>query len=108
MYVAGVIGFKDLRTFKENELEDLRYLLNQITSKYKRNISIINARLGYVIINSKVHIELQNELNNNLQRWSDIVKRLGVIPIAFGKVRIKCAKDSTYIYDYNENKIFKG
>ncbi|HLW56521.1 MAG TPA: hypothetical protein VKY27_03995 [Bacteriovoracaceae bacterium] len=93
------------KTFTHQEALDLIPLLQRISSKTKKELSVLNSQLSFARNNSPRAIELQEQINHVLQNWSEKVRRLGAVPVALCKVRIP-GEEGQYLWEYPENKLF--
>lgn len=87
------------KTFSHEETLDLIPILQRISAKTKKELNLLNSQLSFIENNSPKTIELQEQINNSLQIWSEKVKRLGVVPIALYKVRIP-SEEGQYVWEY--------
>jgi len=103
--VRSIFPLNKSKIFTLDEAEELVPLLNLISQKTKRELNLLNSQLSFVRTNSDRSVELQAKLNEELQSWSDKIRRLGAIPISLCKVRIP-GKDATYVWEYPETKLY--
>ncbi|MGE3608514.1 MAG: hypothetical protein AB7I27_02910 [Bacteriovoracaceae bacterium] len=93
------------KIFTHEEALELIPLLIHISSKTKRELNVLNSQLSFLKSNSeKAHV-IQEKINQELQSWSDKVRRLGAIPVSLCKVRIP-SEESHYLWEYPETKLF--
>ncbi|MBT4792654.1 MAG: hypothetical protein HON90_13860 [Halobacteriovoraceae bacterium] len=76
------------KLFTEDEAYELVNLFHAVTSKAKVSINGLNSKLEHYKNQPKEADEIQLELNVQIQKWSDKVRRLGGIPLALFKVKI--------------------
>lgn len=72
-------------TFSHKEASSLTPLLNKLSAKTAQQLKFLNQKLSA----SSNKIEIQEEINHCLQKWSDNVRRLGVVPISLHRVAIR-------------------
>ncbi len=73
--------------FNEDEAYRLVNLLIPITAKAKNKINGLNSRLEYFKFQEAEAELIQNQINHEIQRWSEKVRRLGGFPLALYKVK---------------------
>src|SRR5690606_25174016 len=93
------------KTLPHQEALDLIPRLQRISSKTKKELSVLNSQLSFTKNNSPKAVELQERINQVLQTWSEKVRRLGAVPVALCKVRIP-GEEGQYLWEYPENKLF--
>ena len=86
--VHSIYHLNNEKKFTEDEAYDLLNLLMAVTSKSKNKINELNSRLEYHKSRPSVADELQSQLNTEIQKWSDKVRRLGGFPLSLYKVNI--------------------
>ena len=84
----NIYHLEDEKKFTEDEAYELVNLFMAITGKAKNKINGLNSRLDYYKNNPQVADEIQNELNTEIQKWSEKVRRLGGTPLSLYQVRI--------------------
>lgn len=77
------------RSFTEDQAYELVDLLIIVTAKSKNRINACNTKLEVFKNYPDKMDEIQIELNNEIQKWSDKVRRIGGTPLALFKVKIK-------------------
>ena len=86
--VHNIYHLNTEKLFSEDEGYELVNLLMAITSKSKNTVNGLNSRLEYFKHQQDEADSIQFELNGQIQKWSDKVRRLGGIPLALYKVKI--------------------
>ena len=86
--VHNIYHLNQEKKFSEDEAFELLNLLLAITPKAKKAINGLNSRLEYHKAIPHEADEIQMELNVQIQKWSEKVRRLGGIPLALYKVKI--------------------
>jgi hypothetical protein len=86
--VHNIFHLNTQKAFSENEAYDLVNLLLAVTAKAKNKINGLNSRLEYYKALPEQADQIQLELNEEIQKWSEKVRRLGGIPLALFKVKI--------------------
>jgi hypothetical protein len=89
--VHSIYHLNNEKFFSEDEAYELINLLMAVTSKAKNKINGLNSKLECQKSNPQVADELQTELNLQIQKWSDKVRRLGGFPLSLYKVNIPTA-----------------
>jgi hypothetical protein len=102
--VRNIYLLNQTKIFKHEEALDLIPLLMHISSKTKRELSVLNSQLSFLKTNSSKAHDIQDKINNALQSWSDKVRRLGAIPVSLCKVRIP-GEDGHYLWEYPEKRL---
>ena len=87
------------KTFSENEAYNLVSLLINITSKTKNRVNVLNSRIDFFKNQQSKAQEIQFELNTEIEKWSDKMQRLGVVPTALFQVSIP-SDEYNYIWEY--------
>jgi len=70
------------KTFSHEEALELIPLLMHISSKTKRELNGLNSQLSFLKADSEKAKMLQEKISNELQSWSDKIRRLGTIPVS--------------------------
>jgi hypothetical protein len=86
--VHQIYHFDTEKLFSEDEAYELVNLLVAVTSKAKNKINGLNSKLEYYKSQPAQADIIQFDLNNEIQKWSDKVRRLGGIPLALYKVKV--------------------
>lgn len=103
--VRSIYPLNMSKTFSHEEAMELVSLLIHITAKTKRELSILNSQLSFFKSQSEKAQHIQEKINYILQNWSEKVRRLGGIPVSFGKVRIP-GEDGHYLWEHPDNRLF--
>lgn len=103
--VRNIYPLNHSKTFSHQEALDLIPILQHISAKTKKELSVLNSQLAFTKNNSPKAIELQEKINQSLQVWSEKVRRLGAVPVALCKVRIP-GEEGQYLWEHPENKLF--
>lgn len=77
--------------FSEDEAYELVNLFLAITPKARNTINGLNSKLEYHKAMPDEADAIQMELNIQIQKWSEKIRRLGGIPLALYKVKIPAA-----------------
>ncbi len=85
--------------FNEDEAYRLVNLLIPITAKAKNKINGLNSRLEYFKFQEAEAELIQNQINHEIQRWSEKVRRLGGFPLALYKVKLP-AEQGYFIWEH--------
>lgn len=86
--VHNIYHLNQEKLFTEDEAYNLVNLLLAITPKAKNTINGLNSRLEYHKAIPHEADAIQMELNTQIQKWSEKVRRLGGTPLALYKVKI--------------------
>ena len=86
--VHNIFNLNKEKFFTEDEAYELVNLFLAVTAKAKNKINALNSRLEYYKHQPEVADEIQFELNSEIQKWSEKVKRLGGIPLSLYNVHI--------------------
>jgi hypothetical protein len=86
--VHKIYHFNSEKLFAEDEAYEMVNLLLAVTGKAKNTINGLNSRLEYYKAQPEQADAIQFELNTEIQKWSDKVRRLGGVPLALYKVKI--------------------
>ncbi len=76
------------KTFTEDEAYNLVNLLLAVTVRAKNKMNGLKSRIEYFKIEPEKVNSLQEELNTEIQSWSEKVRRLGGLPVSLYKVKI--------------------
>lgn len=87
------------KTFTEDEAYQAVNLFLAITAKAKNTINALNSKLEYHKTMPEKADSIQFELNNEIQKWSDKVRRLGGIPLGLYKVKVP-AQSGFYFWEF--------
>lgn len=90
--VHNIFHLNKEKKFSEDQAYELVNLFHAITSKAKNKINGLNSRMDYYKAQPDLADNIQFELNDEMQKWSEKVRRLGGIPIALYKVKIPAVK----------------
>jgi hypothetical protein len=97
--VHNIFHLNKEKTFTEDEAYELVNLFITVTVKAKNIINGLNSRLEHHKLQTELADEIQFELNSEIQKWSEKVRRLGGTPLALYKVKIP-AKNGSYIWEH--------
>jgi len=87
-------------TFAQNEALELINLLHLVTQKSKNKINALSGHLNYNKNAPKQAKYYQEQLNGEIQKWSEKVRRLGAVPLSLYKVKISASDDSYYTWEF--------
>jgi len=97
--LVQIYPLDERKNFSNTEAEDLIPLLTFICSKTQKQLGQLDARMSYFRGRIDKCQEIQNEMNDVLQLWSEKVRRLGLIPISLNKVRIP-SEEGNFVWEY--------
>lgn len=86
--VTSIFNLRAEKKFNEDEAYELLNLFLAVTSKAKIKINALNSRLEYHQHNPSMADEIQTELNTEINKWSEKIRRLGGTPLSLYQVRI--------------------
>ena len=97
--VHNIYHLNKEKSFTEDEAYELVKLFMAITGKAKNKINGLNSRLEHFKLQPEHADEIQFNLNSEIQRWSEKVRRLGGTPLALYKIKIP-AENGSYIWEH--------
>tara|TARA_Y100000590_G_C15447882_1_gene911516 strand:- start:85 stop:414 length:330 start_codon:yes stop_codon:yes gene_type:complete len=97
--VYSIFNLSTEKNFTEDEAYELVNLLVAVTGKAKNKINNLNSKLEYYKLQADKADSIQFELNTEIQKWSEKVKRLGGTPLSLYKVKIP-GKESHFIWEF--------
>jgi len=97
--VHNIYHLNQEKSFTEDEAFNLVNLFLAITPKARNSINGLNSRLEYHKAIPHEADAIQMDLNAQIQKWSEKVRRLGGIPLALYKVKIP-AKDGYFVWEF--------
>lgn len=97
--VYSIFNLSSEKTFTEDEAYELVNLLVAVTSKAKNKINNLNSKLEYYKLQVEKADAIQFELNTEIQKWSEKVKRLGGTPLSLYKVKIP-GNDGHFLWEF--------
>jgi hypothetical protein len=103
--IRNIYPLNQTKMFSHEEALELVPLIIIISAKTKRKLNVLNSQLSFHKSHSKNALNIQENINQNLQSWSDKIRRLGAIPVSFGKVRIP-GEEGHYLWEYPESRLF--
>jgi hypothetical protein len=103
--IRNIYPLNQPKTFTHEEALELIPLLQLISAKSKRQINMLNSQLSFQKSDSEKAKTLQHKINQELQIWSDKIRRLGTLPISLCKVKIP-SEEGYFLWEYPENKLF--
>ena len=86
--VHNIYHLNQEKKFSEDEAYNLVNLFLAITPKAKNAINGLNSRLEYHKAVPEEADLIQMELNVQIQKWSEKIRRLGGIPLSLYQVKI--------------------
>lgn len=87
-------------SFSEDQAYELLNMLHIVTLKAKNKIGALSGQVEY---NKRVPRQAevyQNRLNEEIQRWSEKVRRLGAVPLSLYKVKIGAKDGGFYTWEF--------
>lgn len=102
--VHSIYPMNETHCFHEDEAYELVNLLYVVTQKTKNTVHALNSQLEFHKAMPHQADNIQRELNLEISKWSDKVKRLGATPLALFKVKIH-AHEGYYIWEFPSAEI---
>lgn len=93
------------RQFSEEEAYDLLNLLIIITQKAKNKINALSGQVEYHKRNPHEAEMYQAKLNEEIQKWSEKVRRLGGIPLSLYKVKIQATEGGFFTWEFPSSEL---
>ena len=90
--------------FDEREAAELLDIFLRITRKSKNEVTKLKSRLLYFQGKRDKIIEIQDLINNEVQKWSEKVTRLGGIPISLWKVKVPGKDGKDFIWEFPRDR----
>lgn len=90
--VHTIYHLDSTKTFTEDEAYILVNLLLAVTVRAKNKINGLKSRIEYFKSEPDKVTPMQEELNTEIQSWSEKIRRLGGLPLSLYKVKIPAEK----------------
>lgn len=97
--VLNIYHFNKDKAFTEDESYELVNYFMAITNKAKNKINGLNSRLDYYKHLPLEADKIQVELNDEIQKWSQKIKRLGGNPLSLYRVTIP-SSEGYFLWEY--------
>ena len=97
--ILNIYHFNNQKKFTEDESYQMVNLFMAITSKAKNKINGLSSKLEFYKNQPDMADIIQTELNIEIQKWSEKVRRLGATPLGLYKVSIP-ASDGNFNWVY--------
>lgn len=94
------------KLFTHEEATLLVDILLAVSKKALQKIEVLNTQLSYYSQLSDKKVQTQNRINQEVQSWSDKIRRLGAEPIGVGQVKIISTQKGHYYWEYPNTHIF--
>ena len=98
--VRHIFPVNKQNTFSADEAQNLVNLLHIVTQKSKNKINALSGQLNFHKNSPKDAKYYQGQLNDEIQKWSEKVRRLGAVPLSLYKVKIKAADNNYYTWEF--------
>lgn len=98
--LASIFPLNQSSSFSQRQAFELIDSLYVVTAKAKNKISALS---GHVEYNKRIPAQaetFQNMLNEEIQKWSEKVRRLGGIPLGLYKVKIVAEEGGYYTWEF--------
>lgn len=92
------------RNFTEDQAYELVNLFLAVTQKAKKNINGLNSQLEFHKNIPHEADAIQININTEIQKWSDKMKRLGGVPLSLFKVKVP-AEEGYFIWEFPQADI---
>jgi len=102
--VHNIYHLNQEKKFTEDDAYNLVNLFLAITPKAKNAINGLNSRLEYHKAIPEEADAIQMELNVQIQKWSEKVRRLGGIPLSLYQVKIP-AHNGYFMWEFPKAEI---
>lgn len=99
MTVLQIFPIEETHTFNDNQAEALVDNLLLVTAKAKNIINSLNTKIEVFKHDLDRVDQYQEDLNREIQKWSDRVRRIGGTPLALYKVKIN-SDAGFYTWEY--------
>lgn len=103
--VHSIFNLNSQKYFSEDEAYNLLNLLNAVTSKAKNKITALRSQIDYNKNMPSQANGFEKELNIELQKWSEKVRRLGGIPLSLYQVKIPASKEGFYLWEHPKSDL---
>ena len=97
--VHNIYHLNQEKAFTEDEAYNLVNLFLAITPKAKNAINGLNSRLEFHKAIPDQADAIQMDLNIQIQKWSEKIRRLGGIPLSLYQVKIP-SKDGYFLWEF--------
>jgi hypothetical protein len=87
-------------SFRPEEAEPLIDLFLKITRKSRTIVVNLKSRIQYFQGRKDKISEIQDEINQEVQKWSEKVIKLGGVPVSLWKVRIPGVGEKDYVWEF--------
>ncbi len=87
------------QNFSEDEALDLVDLFLTVTAKSKNKINGLNSKFEYFKNQPEMADQIQLQLNTEIQKWTDKIRRLGGIPLELYQVKV-LAEQGHYLWEF--------
>jgi hypothetical protein len=91
--------------FSQDEAIDLIGALLNVTSKAKNKINAANGHVQFNKNNPNAQKHHQEILNTEIQKWSEKMRRLGVIPLSLFQVKISAKVGGYYTWEFPSDEL---
>lgn len=98
-HVHQIFNLNSESLFTEDQAYNLINLLIPITAKAKNKVNALNSRLEYYKFQENEAELIQTQINQEIQKWSEKVRRLGGFPLALYRVKIP-ANSGYYVWEH--------
>lgn len=103
--VHNIFNLNTQKKFSEDEAYELLNLLIAVTNKAKNKINALRSQIEYNKNIPSQAMGFEKELNIELQKWSEKVRRLGGIPLSLYQVKIPADKDGFYLWEHPKSDL---
>ena len=90
-------------SFRAEEAESLIDLFLKITRRSRTSVVNHKSRLQYFQGRKDKVSEIQEQINAEVQKWSEKVIKLGGVPISLWKVRIPGVGEKDFVWEFPKN-----
>jgi len=90
-------------SFQLEEAETLIDLFLKITRRSRTTVVNLKSRIQYFQGRKDKISELQDQINQEVQKWSEKVIKLGGVPVSLWKVRIPGVGEKDFVWEFPKN-----
>lgn len=103
--VLNIFHIDQNKDFNETEAYQLVNMLHIVTQKAKNKINSYSGQVEYNKRQPKEAEFYQRKLNEEIQKWSEKVRRLGGVPLSLYKVKISAREGGFYTWEFPSSEL---
>ena len=89
--------------FRVEEAEHLIDLFLKITRRSRTTVVNLKSRIQYFHGRKEKVAEIQEQINAEVQKWSEKIIKLGGVPVSLWKVRIPGIGNQDFVWEFPKN-----